>query len=413
MASVVHEDAETQPEALVIPADPAFFHTTVCGTPLVLRAVYALGGVARTVHILRTAACPASAAHDLEAEIRERERRPRVRWTDSTDSVSTENGLFVVTQPAVFDSRLCAELSSEPCDDTAIVRCRRPDQRGSALWFAGKEVARPLARHLAAHPGEAMFPDSDLAPLVRDYNPDGAVCEIISDEGTRRLAEKRLLKGARKATDSLMARLDRNVSGWVTRHLARTSITPNQVTLLNSLLGLVGALLILPGTYWAQVSGAALLVLSVIIDGCDGELARIKFFETSLGRKLDFFLDNVVNTTAIFAAGAGYYFRFGESVYLGLALYSAVLAAVAVWPVYSLFFRHGQKAVSEGREPGGGTYSKVEALQGRDFVYLILGLALFGKTHWFSILSAVGLTIFVTVVLVLWWRRCDPRVTGA
>ena len=46
-----------------------------------------------------------------------------------------------------------------------------------------------------------------------------------------------------------------------------------------------------------------------------------------------------------------------------------------------------------------------ENMQGRDFVYLILALALVGKTHWFSLIASVGLTVFVGFVLVLWAKR--------
>jgi phosphatidylglycerophosphate synthase len=378
-----------------------------------LRTICALGRVSATVHVLRTAACPVSAVHELESEISKRELKPRIEWTDSTDSVPTENGLFVVAQPGVFDSRLCAELSAEARDDGAIIRCRRSGQEESPLWFAGKESAGPLVRHLAAGPSDAIASDSDLCALVRDYHPDGAVCEIISDERTRRMAEKKLFKGAGKATDSPVAKIDRNISGWLTRYLVRSSVTPNQVTVLNTLIGVGGAALILAGTYWAQVIGAVLLVLAVILDGCDGEVARLKFLESSFGRKLDFFLDNVVNVCAIFAAGAGYFLRSGEPLYLHLAFYTAALAAAAVWPVYALFFREDQKPAGVRKERPADAYSVAEGMQGRDFVYLILFLALIGKTHWFSLVASVGLTVFVSFVLILWGKRQLAHAGGA
>jgi len=395
-----------KPEALVIPEDPAFFRTTVCGTSLMLRTVCALGRVSDTVHVLRTPACLDSAVRALELGINDRETKPRLRWTDTTDSVPTENGLFVVAQPGVFDYRLCAELSAKASDDGAIIRCRRPDQQESPLWFAGRHSAGSLARHLAANPTDATPFDSGLETVIRDYHPNGAVCEVISDDRTRRIAEKKLFKGAGKAADSLVAKwFDRNISGWLTRFLVRLPVTPNQVTLLTAAIGLCGAALILAGTYWAQVIGSAVLVLSIILDGCDGEVARLKFLETSFGRKLDFFLDNVVNTSAIFAAGAGYYLQHGASLYLHLGIYDAAMAAAAVWPVYELFFRENQKAAEPQAEGSGDAYSVGESLQGRDFAYLILFLALIGKTHWFSLIASVGLTAFVAFMLYLWGKR--------
>ncbi len=394
------------PEALVIPADPAFFLTNVCGTSLMLRAVCALGRVSDTVHVLRTPACRQSGVQDVESGINSREHKPRLAWTDSTDSVPTEKGLFVVTQPGVFDYRLCAEISADARNDSEIIRCRRPDQEGSPLWFVGKESALELLQYMAANPTEAIPPDANIRARMRDFHPDGAVCEIISDDYTRRLAEKKLVNGAGKSSDSPVAKwFDRNISGWLTRYVVHLPVTPNQVTVLNTLIGLCGAALILAGTYAAQLTGAALLVLSVILDGCDGEVARLKFLESSLGRKLDFFLDNVVNTAAIFAAGAGYFVQHGESLYLHLSLFNAAMAAAAVGPVYMLFFREDQKPAGSLKERPWDAYTLCEEMQGRDFIYLIFFLALIGRTHWFSLAASVGLTVFLTFILFLWGKR--------
>jgi phosphatidylglycerophosphate synthase len=399
-------DGVSGPAALIIPADPAFFGTTVCGTSLMLRTLYALGRVSETVHVLRTPACAESAVRDLELGIGTRELKPRIEWTNSADSVPTERGLFVVARPGVFDYGLCAELSAEARGESDIIRCRRPDQEQSPLWFAGKESAGRLARHLAMDPGETILSDPDLVAAVRDFHPDGAVCEIISDDQTRRMAEKKLFKGAGKAADSPVAKwFDRNISGWLTRYLVRLPVTPNQVTVLNALLGLIGAVVLLAGGYWATVTGSVILVLSIILDGCDGEIARLKFLESESGRKLDFFLDNVVNTAAIFAVGAGYFRQSGESLYLYLALYTAGLAAAAVWPVYSLFFREKQRPADTVKERPADAFSVGEGLQGRDFAYLILFLALIGKAHWFSLIASVGLTAFLVFMLFLLRKR--------
>jgi phosphatidylglycerophosphate synthase len=409
-------DEVSGPAALVIPADPAFFETSVCGTSLMLRAVCALGRVAETVHVLRTPACGDSAVREVESGIGAREIRTRIEWTNAADSIPTDRGLFVVARPGVFDHRLCAELSAQARGEGDIIRCRRPGQDQSPLWFAGKGSAGRLVRHLAKDPGEKILSEPDLATAVRDFHPDGAVCEIISDDRSRRLVEKKLLKRSGKAADSPVAKwFDRNISGWLTRYLIRLPVTPNQVTVLNALFGLIGAALLLAGGYWASVSGSVILVLSIIFDGCDGEIARLKFLESEFGRKLDFFLDNVVNTAAIFAAGAGYYRQSGESLYLYLGLYTAALAAAAVWPVYSLFFQEKQKPADAVREGKADAFSVGEELQGRDFAYLILFLALIGRAHWFSLIASVGLTAFLVFMMFLLVKRqrAGVRATAA
>ena len=55
---------------------------------------------------------------------------------------------------------------------------------------------------------------------------------------------------------------NRYLSRPVTLLLARTPVTPNQVTLFSALLGIAAGLVIGRGGYWAGVCGAAILQLS-------------------------------------------------------------------------------------------------------------------------------------------------------
>ena len=49
-----------------------------------------------------------------------------------------------------------------------------------------------------------------------------------------------------------------------------------------------------PSQVW-QVLGSLLFLLSTIMDGCDGEIARLTFQESAFGAKLDLITDNVVH----------------------------------------------------------------------------------------------------------------------
>ena len=85
-------------------------------------------------------------------------------------------------------------------------------------------------------------------------------------------------------TDSWITRhVNRKISLLVTRRLAATHITPNQITLFNLGLGLAAAACMLNGGYFAALLGALLFLLSSILDGCDGEIARLKFQQSRLG----------------------------------------------------------------------------------------------------------------------------------
>src|SRR5262249_56625939 len=93
-----------------------------------------------------------------------------------------------------------------------------------------------------------------------------------------------------------MARhVERPISLRIARHLASTAITPNQITLLSVGIGLSGALFFLCSQWVCQTIGALLFLAHSILDGCDGELARLKFQETRFGGVIDYWGDNVVH----------------------------------------------------------------------------------------------------------------------
>jgi phosphatidylglycerophosphate synthase len=97
---------------------------------------------------------------------------------------------------------------------------------------------------------------------------------------------------------------------WVHRPLAyafvaliyRTSITPNQVTLLAMLVGILAGGCWVVGTPTLMFVGGVLLWSSAILDGADGILARAKQMFTDLGRALDGSADTVVAVATVFPA---------------------------------------------------------------------------------------------------------------
>jgi phosphatidylglycerophosphate synthase len=86
------------------------------------------------------------------------------------------------------------------------------------------------------------------------------------------------------------------------RPLLRTSITPNQVTLLSLCSGLAAAACIFVGTPAALLAGALLLFGSAILDGVDGMIARAKKLSSEAGHALDGAADYAVNIATTAAA---------------------------------------------------------------------------------------------------------------
>ncbi len=117
-----------------------------------------------------------------------------------------------------------------------------------------------------------------------------------------RIAERILLHSLAKPTDGPIARwINRPLSRWMTRHLVALPITPNHITVFAFLLA-VGAALLMAIPQWLTLAiGGTLAQVASIIDGCDGEIARLKFLESERGAWLDAVLDRYADAFLISA----------------------------------------------------------------------------------------------------------------
>jgi len=99
--------------------------------------------------------------------------------------------------------------------------------------------------------------------------------------------------------------LVRHLSFRLTPVLMRTSITPNQITALSLLFGLLSVVCFILGNYIAGIIGALFLTTSYTLDNCDGEVARIKNMSSEFGAKFDDIVDWLVDTSFFAALGYG------------------------------------------------------------------------------------------------------------
>jgi hypothetical protein len=86
----------------------------------------------------------------------------------------------------------------------------------------------------------------------------------------------------------------------------RTSLTPNQITLISMLFGIAGALCIGTGDASVLPAAAALLIAYDVLDCSDGQLARLKQNGTRTGRILDGFADYIVSVGMYLAIAVAY-----------------------------------------------------------------------------------------------------------
>jgi phosphatidylglycerophosphate synthase len=97
----------------------------------------------------------------------------------------------------------------------------------------------------------------------------------------------------------------RPLAGRLTRLLLRIPLGPNPVTVLSGLVGLAAAWAFAQGGAGPGVGGLGLYLGSVVLDHCDGEIARATGRASRAGRWLDIGMDCAVHAAVVLGLAAG------------------------------------------------------------------------------------------------------------
>ena len=331
--------------------------------------------------------------------------------------------VLVVASPAVFDHRLLADLQASVsptlCVTTAVgptpvdvvvqdglvmasTTRGAPAYRSTGMLRCAGPALGQLLRQTWPAMGRAPSPHTVLltgllaqAP-VRALDVSQRLWVPLTDplDISVSSAETQLLRSLGREGDSVLVRmLDRRLSQALTRRLMRTPVTPNQITLLSAAVGLSGAFLLAQPSWVLQVLGSLLFLLSTIIDGCDGEIARLTFQESEFGAKFDVIMDNMVHLFLFPSIALGLYRRTYDTLYFvlgGLAL-GGILLSMAVYLPY--LWRRQKVHSSLARLH--------EHLASRDFAYLLPVLALVDRLEWFLWATTIGTYLFAAAWVVL------------
>ncbi len=182
--------------------------------------------------------------------------------------------------------------------------------------LAGRRVLR--TRHDRVGPPAAYRRLLSVAP---GGTADDGLTDVRTESGRRR-AVAALFDACRKPEDGLVSRwLNRRVSIAISKRLVGTPARPNHITLVTFLLGAAAAAAVSVGTYGAMLAGAVAMQLNSILDGVDGELARVRFQQSASGAWLDTLSDDFSNIL----------FFTGMALAAATAVPDAPLWAVAGW----------------------------------------------------------------------------------
>ena len=128
----------------------------------------------------------------------------------------------------------------------------------------------------------------------------------VDNENMLKKSEDKLLTNLKKTSDGPVSRyLNRPISIIISKYLVKTSISPSFISFFSFIISMLGAFFFFLGGYVNLVIGGILAQISSIVDGCDGEVARLKFQATVFGGWFDAVLDRYADGFLLF--GLTYY----------------------------------------------------------------------------------------------------------
>jgi phosphatidylglycerophosphate synthase len=185
----------------------------------------------------------------------------------------------VVASPSLLDT--AAAIDPETVDGHPVVEV--PAGPG----FPRTGVFRATA-HVLAAPDDLIEqlspPPGAQLPSGRDVAVGRAMLSMrVSSADEAAESERRLRASLFKPTDGRLARLNRRMSIPISIALARSlRLDPNVMSVSLIAIGLASAWLFARGYYATGVVAALLSWVASMLDGCDGELARLQYKESAL-----------------------------------------------------------------------------------------------------------------------------------
>lgn len=205
-----------------------------------------------------------------------------------------------------------------------------------------------------------------------------------------------------------MRSINRMLSRPITQFFLKTHLTPNQITLLSAIAGILAFFSFSVGTKATFILGAIFFETFYVLDNCDGEVARAKGQSTKFGSWLDTWIDCFVHVLAFVGIAIGVY-RFslapvvlfvGVTATLGVFLSFFVVVLQKV-KNYGLAI-YGMPKAPEGKIKKIGLLDRlIDVLSVGDFSIILLIFAFLNKMELLLWFAAFGANLFCIILLFL------------
>ncbi len=240
-----------------------------------------------------------------------------------------------------------------------------------------------------------------------------ALWQDVDNPSMKKEAERRLVKTLVKKTDGWVSKnINRVFSTRTSLFLSKFNTSPNAVTTFVFFFTLYGAYLVASGEYMKIAIGAFIFQIASILDGCDGELARLMYKGSKFGAWYDTITDNIRYIAFFAALGIAGYVNTGSDIYYYatiivtvMGLYTAATMARFVWnqggPLTNL---EVTKKVDEANSQSKSLFSKFvnkfRGIEKQDVSALMLfGLCIVGLYQvmfWIAFIGVIVAAITIT-----------------
>jgi phosphatidylglycerophosphate synthase len=346
-----------------------------------------------------------------------------VQWLEANADASLRDRLRLVA--ARVSSQRVVLVDGSTTYNTALIRqASEWNDKDTALALTSADVpaglyAMPVEklRDFIEHfPSDATSLEAltsiSATQSVASMNVSEDLWQRVRTEKERRVAQRKLDRWLVKPTDGMYARLNRRISIPISRQLIKLPVTANMVSIFTLGVGIASAAFFALGGYWNTLLGALLCLFASILDGCDGEVARLKLLESDFGCWLETVCDYLFYLFLFVGMTIGLWRSSGARSYLilgGTLLFGAIASFLATgWERHRLAAERPEQLLkiwqthAERRSSNPLMYAArhLEFIVRRCFFpYALLFFALFNIMNVAFVLSVIGANLVWSIAL--------------
>ncbi|HEV2728624.1 MAG TPA: CDP-alcohol phosphatidyltransferase family protein, partial [Terriglobales bacterium] len=403
--------------------------------PLLLRSVLgaAKAGAARIVVVTDWGRGPC-----IQKELLRTKRLPQnVEWCELNSGeaslpsllsklASEVNGhLILIAGDSVYHPSLLKRAADWGAESGTLGLTTGRDLVG--IWALSREMAIGLPHNSFGCEtiAKLLSRPSSINSVDFEQVPEDKWQRVLTEQ--QRLAAEQKLNGwLMKPTDGIFARTNRKISIPISRQIIRFPVTPNMVSLFTLGVSFAAGAFFALGGYWNMLTGAVLSWLASVLDGCDGEVARLKLQESAFGCWLETVCDYLYYLFIFAGMTIGLVRSSGNRTYL---VWGAFLVCGAVASILTTGFQRHKLTRERPEQYLGEWHKKAESRSSNPFLflgrhtefiirrcflpYVFLFFALFHIMNWLLVGATVGANLVWIIALYSHLTFASARASTA